>query len=65
MKKTHNIYVIDLRKEIIKNKAFKKINPNYDGSKPCVYVGMTSKTPEQRFLEHTSGARTKKRISII
>ena len=59
MKKTHCIYVIELNKEILKNKAFKKINPNYDESKPCVYVGMTSKTPEQRFLEHTTGARKK------
>ncbi|MDA8683970.1 hypothetical protein N9M19_04950 [Gammaproteobacteria bacterium] len=59
MKKTHCIYVIELNKEILINKAFKKMNPNYDESKPCVYVGMTSKTPEQRFLEHTTGARKK------
>ena len=60
MKKTHSIYVIELDKSILKNKAFIKMNPNYDDSKPCVYVGMTSKTPEQRFLEHTNGLRTKK-----
>ena len=60
MKKTHSIYVIELNKLVLKNKAFKNANPNYDNSKPCVYVGMTSKTPEQRFLEHTTGARTKK-----
>ena len=59
MKKSHCIYVIELDKEILKNKAFKKANPEYVESKPCVYVGMTSKTPEQRFLEHTTCARTK------
>ena len=65
MKKTHCIYVIELSKEIIKNKAFKKMNPDYDESKPCVYVGMTSKTPEQRFLEHITGARTKKGFPLF
>ena len=65
MKKTHSIYVIELSKEIRKNKAFKKMNPDYDESKPCVYVGMTSKTPEQRFLEHTTGARTKKGFPLF
>lgn len=65
MKKTHSIYVIELDKGILKNKAFIKMNPNYDDSKPCVYVGMTSKTPEQRFLEHTNGLRTKKGFPLF
>lgn len=65
MKKTHSIYVIELDKGILKNKAFLKMNPNYDDSKPCVYVGMTSKTPEQRFLEHTDGLRTKKGFPLF
>ena len=65
MKKSHNIYVIELNKEILKNRAFRKINPDYDDSKPCVYVGMTSKTPEQRFEEHISGARTKKGFPLF
>ena len=60
MKKTHSIYVIELHKSILKNKAFKNANPNYDESKPCVYIGMTSKTPEQRFSEHITGGRGKK-----
>tara|TARA_B100001093_G_scaffold23025_1_gene20428 strand:- start:108 stop:449 length:342 start_codon:yes stop_codon:yes gene_type:complete len=60
MKKTHSIYVIELHKLILKNKAFKNANPNYDESKPCVYIGMTSKTPEQRFSEHITGGRGKK-----
>ena len=64
-KKIHCIYVIELNKEILKNKAFIKMNPNYDDSKPCVYVGMTSKTPEQRLFEHTTGARTKKGFPLF
>ena len=60
MKKTHSIYVIELKKTILKEKYFRDANPDYDESKPCVYVGMTSKTPEQRFIEHTTGGRSKK-----
>ena len=60
MKKTHSIYVIELHKSILKNKAFKNANPDCDESKPCVYIGMTSKTPEQRFSEHITGGRGKK-----
>ncbi len=65
MKKSHCIYVIELNKGILKNRAFREINPNYDDSKPCVYVGMTSKTPEQRFIEHISGARSKKGFPLF
>ena len=49
-----NIYVIELDSEILKKKDFLKENPNRDPSKPCVYVGMTSKTPEERFKVHKS-----------
>ena len=48
------IYVIELDSKILKKKDFLKENPNRDPSKPCVYVGMTSKTPEERFAIHQS-----------
>ena len=48
------IYVIELDSEILKKKDFLKENPNRDPSKECVYVGMTSKTPEERFKVHKS-----------
>ena len=49
-----NVYVIELDSEILKKKDFMKENPNRDPSKECVYVGMTSKTPEERFKVHKS-----------
>ena len=48
------VYVIELNSEILKKQDFLKENPNKDPSKPCVYVGMTSKTPEERFAIHQS-----------
>ena len=38
MKKTHSIYVIELHKSILKNKAFKNANPNYDESETSNYM---------------------------
>ncbi len=48
------IYVIELNSKILKKKDFLKENPNRDPSKECVYVGMTSKTPKERFEVHKS-----------
>ncbi len=32
-------------------------NPNRDPGKPCVYVGMTGLTPEERFANHKAGPK--------
>ncbi len=32
-------------------------NPNLDPKKPCVYVGMTGLTPEERFANHKAGIK--------
>lgn len=46
------LYVIRLRKSIIRSRSFRKANPYYVEGKPCVYVGSTAKTPEERFAVH-------------
>ena len=55
---THNIYVIELDKQVLEKKKFREANPDYVDGSPCVYVGMTSKTPEERFEQHKSGYRS-------
>ena len=45
MMSTHNIYVIELSQEVLKNRKFKEANPDYISGKPLAYVGMTSRTP--------------------
>ena len=55
---THNIYVIELDKQVLEKRKFRKANPDYVENSPCVYVGMTSKRPEERFEQHKSGYRS-------
>jgi hypothetical protein len=43
-----NIYVIRLWPEVLLKKASSDKNPQHDPRKPSVYVGMTSRTPEER-----------------
>lgn len=55
MSRHRNIYVIELRKEVLEDRKFAEMNPNYIPGKPCVYVGMTARSPEERFEQHISG----------
>lgn len=34
-----------------------RLNPSGDHAKPCVYVGMTGLTPEERFANHKAGIK--------
>jgi len=59
-KNEYNVYVIGLYPSYAKTKKAKKQNPNYIEGKPCVYVGYTSKTPEERYKQHITGYVNKK-----
>lgn len=64
-KKTeYSIYVIELDKKVLKHKKFREKNPDYNPEKPCVYVGETSLTPEERFHIHQTKGKSKKGISL-
>ena len=57
----YRVYVIELSKRIFnENKRFREANPQFNGVLECVYVGMTSKTPKERFDQHKTGYRNKK-----
>ena len=58
MMSTHNIYVIELSQEVLKNRKFKEANPDCISGKPLAYVGMTSRTPEERFEQHKTGYKS-------
>jgi hypothetical protein len=51
----YTCYVIELDPEVLISKRFCARNPDRRTDKPCVYVGMTSKTPEERFADHKRG----------
>ena len=57
----YTIYVIELSKKVFNESAkFRAANPQFHGVLECLYVGMTSKTPQERFDQHRSGTRSKK-----
>lgn len=51
----HNVYVIELSRDVLFEPRFKKNNPGYVPGKPCVYVGMTGLDPDVRFDKHKAG----------
>ncbi len=57
----YSIYVIELSKKAFsENRKFREANPQYNGITECLYVGMTSKSPETRFKQHKTGTLSKK-----
>ena len=57
----YRIYVIELSKRVFtENAKFRAANPQFNGVLQCLYVGMTSKSPKERFQQHKSGFRNKK-----
>lgn len=57
----YRIYVIELRKKVFtENARFRAANPQFNGVLQCLYVGMTSKTPNERFEQHKTGFRNSK-----
>src|ERR1041385_8420788 len=63
----HNVYVILLKPGAGGSVRVRSQNPTRDTAKPCVYVGMTGLTPEERFMNHKRGkkaARVVKRYGV-
>ncbi|ASV31897.1 GIY-YIG nuclease family protein [Maribacter cobaltidurans] len=57
----YSIYVIELHKKVFtENRKFREANPQFNGVLECLYVGMTSKTPKERFEQHKNGTLSKK-----
>ena len=60
-KTQYRIYVIELSKRVFtENAKFRAANPQFNGVLECLYVGMTSKTPKERFMQHKTGFINKK-----
>jgi hypothetical protein len=54
----HNVYVVLLSSDVLFERSFIKCNPDYRTGKPCVYVGMTGLTPDDRFDKHKAGIKS-------
>ena len=53
----HNVYVVLLEAAARKARSVRMVNPSTDPNKPCVYVGMTGLTPDERFANHKRGIK--------
>lgn len=53
----HYVYVVLLHGRVLKLRKIRETNPHRDAMKPCVYVGMTGLTPEERFVNHKQGVK--------
>ena len=61
MPTAYRVYVIELsRKVFTEDRKFREANPQFNGVQQCLYVGMTSKTPQERFNQHKTGYRNAK-----
>ena len=61
-KHRHHVYVVELSPEVLQEARFRRANPDYDATKPCVYVGMTGLTPEARFARHKAGVKANRYV---
>jgi hypothetical protein len=58
---SYKVYVVELSKKVFtENRKFREANPQFHGVLECLYVGMTSKTPQERFIQHRTGYINKK-----
>ena len=53
----HYVYVVLLDAAVSKLRSVRRMNPSCDPARPCVYVGMTGLTPEERFANHKAGLK--------
>ena len=60
----HCVYVVLLSKDVLYEPRFRRSNPGYEPGKPCVYVGMTGLTPDDRFDKHKAGIRANKYVKL-
>ena len=54
----YSLYVIELRREVLGEARFAARNPDHRDDKPCVYVGQTARTPEERLEQHRAGHKS-------
>lgn len=53
----HHVYVVLLDPAVAELPTVRRENPDRRPDLPCVYVGMTGLTPEERFANHRNGVK--------
>lgn len=57
-KKTYNVYVIELSRDVLEHNRFVMANLYLRADKPCVYVGSTYLKPQKRYQQHLDGYKS-------
>jgi hypothetical protein len=60
----HNVYVVLLSTEAARLREVRAQNPSTNPTKPCVYVGMTGLSPEERFQNHKRGVKAARVVQL-
>ena len=60
----HHVYVVELSRDVLNEAKFRRCNPDYDPRKPCVYVGMTGLSPDERFDKHKAGIKSNRFVML-
>ena len=55
-----SVYVVELEPAVFDFRKFREANPDCSSPKACLYVGMTARTPDERFDQHKSGYKSGK-----
>jgi hypothetical protein len=54
----HNVYVVLLAPAVRRLRKARLENPDSNPALPCLYVGLTGLTPEERFANHKAGLKS-------
>ena len=60
----HHVYVVELAIDVLREPRFLRANPDYLHRRPCVYVGMTGLSPDERFDKHKAGIKSNKFVRL-
>jgi hypothetical protein len=58
----HHVYVVELDPAVMNDRRYARANPDWDATRPCLYVGMTGLTPELRFARHKAGVKANRYV---
>jgi hypothetical protein len=58
----HHVYVVELDAAVMNDRRYARANPDWDATRPCLYVGMTGLTPELRFARHKAGVKANRYV---
>ena len=57
--------MVELDDTVMNDRRFARANPDWDATRPCVYVGMTGLTPELRFARHKAGVKANRYVQLF